>query len=346
MSETQTPAATAAPPPQVLASLLDQMVDGRELQSIIDLTPDPNFDLAAELRRALREIEEARGRPCLAYIGNVVSIQAHPQLATIGPLDDLPFAELVASVPGDVRRVDILLSTGGGSGQQVGRFVDMLRPRFDEVDFLVPSFCMSAGTMFAMSGDNIWMTKRACLGPIDPQVPTTGGRFVPAQALLLLVEKLQKDGQDAMTRGENIPWTAVRIVDTIDKKELGEAITASDYSRKMVQEFLEKYKFRNWTTRRTSGLPVDVAYKRQRAVQIAEALCSHERWKSHGHAINRDVLWSEIELEIKHPDGAVLRAIERAWALMTFVFDKTPLQKFILGPNYNFVRFMPQAVRQ
>jgi hypothetical protein len=186
------------------------------------------------------------------------------------------------------------------------------------------------------------MTPGACLGPIDPQVPTAGGRFVPAQALLLLVDKLRKDGEEALKRGEGIPWTAVRIVDTIDKKELGEAITASDYSQKMVQEFLVNYKFRDWKVRETSGMPVDEAYKRERAKGIAQALCSHERWKNHGHAINREVLFAEIKLLIEHPEGALLRAMVRTWALLSWVFEKTTLQKVLIGPNYRFMRLAIQ----
>ena len=334
--ETVSPAlvpGTAALPP--VGSLLDLMVDGREYQSILDA--QVQFDAVTEVKRALREIEQVRGRPCIAYVGNVVS--AGLPGSEIGPADDVPFAELVASIPADETRVDVLLASNGGSGQQVGRFVDALRPRFQEVDFLIPSFCMSAGTMFALSGDNIWMTSRACLGPIDPQVPTAGGRFVPAQALLLLVEKLQRDGEVAIKTGGMIPWTAVRIVDTIDKKELGEAITASDYSRRMVQEFLVRYKFGHWDVRKTSGARVDEEYKRTRAAEIADALCSHERWKSHGHAINREVLLSEIKLKIEHPDGALLRSITRAWALFNWVFEKSPIQKFVIGANYAIIRF-------
>lgn len=332
----------AVPPPDVhRISLLDAMVEGREYQSIVDL--QGHIDVVGELRRGLGEIATARGRVCLAYVGNVTSTAG--SASAIGPDDDLPFAEMITSVKPEVRKIDVLLSTTGGSGQQVGRFVDALRARFDEVDFLIPSFCMSAGTMFALSGDNIWMSERACLGPIDPQVPTVGGRFVPAQALLLLVEKLQKDGQEAIKREGTVPWTAVRIVDTIDKKELGEAITASDYSRKMVQEFLVKYKFRNWTKRATSGESVTPEYKVVRATEIADALCSHERWKNHGHAINRDVLWSEIKLRIEHPKDAMLRAMTRTWAALAFIFDKTPMQKLIVSPDYAFLRFNPQQLQ-
>jgi ClpP class serine protease len=126
----------------------------------------------------------------LAYVGNVV--RGDSGNSGIDSSDDLPFIEMVQKVPAENKKVDVYLATRGGSAHQVSRFVNSLRARFDEIDFIIPSFCMSAGTLFALSGDNIWMTERACLGPIDPQVPTKDGRYVPAQALLLLIDQLQQ----------------------------------------------------------------------------------------------------------------------------------------------------------
>lgn len=109
-------------------SLLDVMEDGREYGSIVDAKPK-DLEAIAELRRALREIEQERGRPCIAYIGNVVSLAMSG--SEIGSPDDLPFAELVGSISAKEKQVDVLLATSGGSGQQVGRFVDTLRSRFE-----------------------------------------------------------------------------------------------------------------------------------------------------------------------------------------------------------------------
>jgi hypothetical protein len=282
-------------------SLLDAIVEGREYESIIGKVPPDGWDPVPEMKKALSLIEAIRGRPCIAYIGDVVKTDAEG--SGIDSADDLPFAELVASVPGDARAVDVLLATRGGSAHQVNQFVTRLRARFESVEFLIPSTCMSAGTLFALSGDKIWMTPRACLGPIDPQVPTAGGRYVPAQAILLLVDKLQNEGEKALKASGSVPWTMVRIIDTIDKKELGEAITASAYSVTMASEFLLNYKFKNWTVRETSQVPVTPQYRSQRAGEVATALVSHERWKNHGHAIARDVLWNEIRLKIDHPDA-------------------------------------------
>jgi hypothetical protein len=317
-------------------SLLDLMKDGSEYASIIGAVPDPNLNLIAELRRAVAEIEGLRDRPCLLYIGNVANGEAD---SAVNPKDDLPFSEMVRAVPPEVRRIDVLLATNGGQGSQIARFVNALRARFDEVDFLLPSFCMSAGTLFALSGDHIWMTPDACLGPIDPQVPNQTGRFVPAQALLLLVEQLQKDGEEALKTSGRLPWSAVRIIDTMDKKDLGDAITASAYSMNLAVEFLVNYKFKNWLLRRTSNIPTTQEYKITRAQEIATALASHDKWKSHGHALSRDVLWQQIQLEIDLPDAALERAIRRAWALCNWMFDKARMQKLIVSQAYSYLVF-------
>jgi len=311
-------------------------MDGNEYGSIVSLMPEPHLDLVGEVVRGIQEVESIRGRPCLAYVGNVVRTDAED--TGIDSTDDVPFAEMVARVPSSEKKVDVYIATRGGSAHQVSRFVNCLRSRFDVVDFLIPSFCMSAGTLFSLSGDHIYMTSRACLGPIDPQVPSHDGRYLPAQALLLLVEKLQNDGEEARKQGRPVPWTAVRIIDSIDKKELGDAITASKYSTLMASQFLLNHKFKNWTVRQESRKEVTPEYRQQRAMEIAEALASHDRWKSHGHAIPRNMLWKEVELYIDHPEPDLERAVVRLWALLYWLFDKTQILKFIVSANYRYVR--------
>lgn len=323
-------------------SLWDAIVPGREYGSIIGVQPRDGLDLVSELVRGLKEIEAIRKRPCIGYLGNVVNQGIIG--AGVDPADDLPFSEMVATIPQELQEVDVLLSTWGGSAHQISQFVNCLRSRFSTVNFIIPSYCMSAGTLFALSGNNIIMTSRACLGPIDPQVPKQDGNYVPAQALLLLVQDLQKKGEAAIQQGKPVPWSFVRILDSLDKKELGYAITATQYSITMATEFLVNYKFRDWATRKTSQLPVDDSYRRERADSIANALASHDRWKSHGHAISREVLWSEIELEIEHPDVDFNNLIVKLWALLSWIFDKASVAKLIVSSNYSFVRSVPPRV--
>jgi len=182
------------------------------------------------------------------------------------------------------------------------------------------------------------MTDRACLGPIDPQVPNQEGRYVPAQALLLLVNELERLGMSALAEGREVPWTAVRLIDSLDKKDLGAAMSATSYSTTMATEFLKNYKFQNWTVRETSREPVTDDYRLTRAEEIADALASHDRWKSHGHSISREVLWNEIQLKIEHPDDDLERLIRRFWALWNWAFDKTTILKAMVSPGFRYLR--------
>lgn len=333
-----TPARVVAVQPvrREVPSLLAAMKDGNEYGSLVDLAPPNGVDVLNEVVAALGEIQRLRGRPAIVYFGNVVRRDNGD--SGVDATDDLPFAELVASVPEEHRSVDVLLSTRGGSAHQISRFVNVLRARFDEVHFLIPTFAMSAGTLFALSGDTITMTSRACLGPIDPQVPTKDGRYVPAQALLLLVDKLQQDGDSALKDGRPVPWTAVRIIDGLDKKELADAITASQYSHTMAFQFLTNFKFRRWINHRTSGAPVTDVEKRNAANIIANALVSHDRWKAHGHAIPREVLWAEVRLLVEHPDVNLERAMVRMWALCHWIFERTPALKILVSDRYRYVK--------
>jgi hypothetical protein len=331
-------AAKHVPPPnRVVDSLLDVMKSGEEYGSITGMKPSQTLDLAGEVVRAIQAVIDVRQRPCISYIGNVVSGSAG---SGIDPTDDLPFHEMVGSVPSHFNSVDVILATGGGSAHQVSRFVNALRSRFAEVDFLIPSFCMSAGTIFALSGDRIWMTDRACLGPIDPQVPSKDGRLVPAQALLSLVQRLQREGEEAIRNGAPVPWTAVRMIDSLDKKELAAANSASAYSITMSTEFLFRYKLRGWTVRSSTGKAVTDTDRKERATKIATQLASHELWKSHGHAISRTHLWDQIRVRIDHPENhdGLNAALVRFWALCTWLFDHSALQKFMISPQYRYVR--------
>lgn len=74
-------------------------------------------------------------------------------------------------------RITIVLDTTGGYVEVVERMVYVIRKHYAEVYFLVPDRAMSAGTVFVMAGDQIFMNYSSCLGPIDPQIEK-GEKFV------------------------------------------------------------------------------------------------------------------------------------------------------------------------
>lgn len=231
-------------------SLLDVMKDGREYESLIDVVPR-NLNARDEIRRAISNIESIRKHPLIIYTANVTKSIAGTSI-DINYSDDLPFSEMVSSVP-QSDSLDILIVTPGGLAQQVNQFVNKVRPRFPNVSMILPYMAMSAGTIWALSGNDIWMDQRAFIGPIDPQVPGKDGRFIPAQALLALLKKIQEDGQENIKKGQNPNWSDILILQNMDSKEIGNAISLSKYSIQLATEYLTKYKFRDWTDHSSNG---------------------------------------------------------------------------------------------
>ena len=111
-------------------SLLDKMVGGREFESLVKFKA-VNIDLSAEIRKAISEIQSIRGNPLICYMANIVNSNIKAS-TSIDNNDDLPFSEMISSIPPAIKEVDILLVTPGGSGQQVAKFVDRLRPNTRE----------------------------------------------------------------------------------------------------------------------------------------------------------------------------------------------------------------------
>ena len=317
-------------------SLLDSMVEGREFESLVHLK-HVNVNVLSEVRRALKDISDIRERPVIAYLANVVN----PNIKAVRSIeysDDLPFSELVNTVPLNNTDVDVILVTPGGSGTQVAKFVDKLRPRFNSVSFIIPDIAMSAGTIFAMSGDEIIMTNSSYIGPIDPQVPNKEGMYVPAQAILTLIEQIQIKGDIAIKKGLNPDWTDLQILRQIDPKEIGNAINASNYSVELVENYLHDYKFKAWINH-SNGNPVTSGERKQRANEIANQLCKHSLWKSHGRGITRDAAWDVCRLKITHSETIGLdRSIKRFWALFYWLFENTPIYKTFVSQHYSLMR--------
>ncbi|NOS93674.1 MAG: hypothetical protein HOP30_17285 [Cyclobacteriaceae bacterium] len=326
-----------AMPKSISSTMLDKMVDGREFESLLNYQYQ-NLDLLSELRKSIAEIKAIRQRPVVCYVANVVKPRSSS--ISIEDSDDLPFNEMIASLPADCKKIDIVLVTPGGFAHQVAKFVNKLRPRFDEIGFILLNKAMSAGTIFIMAGDEIVMTNQSQIGPVDPQVRTNTGEFVPAQAILTLIEEFRIRGEEAIKKGQQPPWTDLQILRSIDPKEIGNAMNASNYSIQMVEEYLYNYKFKNWDRHSDGVTPVSAAEKKSRANEIAKLLCEHSKWKNHGHAITREAAWDVCKLKIHHAEQTVGldRAMRRMWALFYWMFENSPLAKVFISENYCIMR--------
>ena len=311
-------------------SFMDVMVDGIEFESLCKYQFE-DVNISNELRRSIEEVETARGKRAICYFANLFA-----QYNSINEADDLPFTEMVNAIPDDVREIDVLLVTPGGSGAQAANFVSTLRKRFDTVNFIVIDKAMSAGSILIMSGDEIVMSKESKFGPIDPQIPSKDGRYVPAQSILRTIGDIQSRGAVKLANGEQPNWTDIQILRNISATEIGNALTSSQYSIDLVKRYLHDFKFRNWATHSTSGLPVTPDERQQRAQEIATALCDHQRWNSHSYAISRDEAKDVCRLKICNAEDieGLERAMRRLRALLSWMGHKKAYVKIFASREY------------
>lgn len=327
--------------PSKITSIIDKIIPGREYESILNLFKpgiDVDVNIARELQTAIDAISTIRNRPLICYISNV----ANEKL--IGPkgidaTDDLPFAEMVSSVSAACKEIDVLIVTPGGSGDQVARFVNHLRPRFDNVTFIIPNIAMSAGTILAMSGDDIIMDSRATIGPIDPQVSRQDGSIVPAQSILTVIKEIQDRGQALLDAGKTPLWTDLQVLKSIDAKDIGIAANGSKFSIELVADYLYNFKFKNWNTHST-GVPVTDEEKRTRSKEIAAKLCDHSEWKTHSRGITREVAWEVCKIKITHPESieGLDAALRSFWAFLYWCFESTQIYKMFISKNYTIFK--------
>ncbi len=111
--------------------------------------------------------------------------------------------KLIEDIDNKKERIFVILTTGGGSAIAVERYVNILRHHYQEVNFIVPDYAFSAGTIFCMSGDNIYMDYFSVLGPIDPQVQNKDGKWVAALGYLDKINELiDKAKKNTLTQAE------------------------------------------------------------------------------------------------------------------------------------------------
>ena len=204
-------------------------------------------------------------------------------------------------------RLVVVLGTPGGEVEAVERMVEMQRHFYSVVYFVIPSLAMSAGTIYCMSGDRIYMDYSSSLGPIDPQIQTKEGKWVPALGYLDKFEEILNKAKDG-----TITSVEYAIAQSQDMAELRRYEQARDLSVTLLKKWLTDYKFKDWTTHRSvgenQGKTVSLIEKEVRADEIAKHLGNNKLWHSHGRRIGIDTLRNNLRLEIDdYSNDVVLR---------------------------------------
>jgi len=222
--------------------------------------------------------------------------------------DKSGFVEAVNGISGD--DIDVVLHSPGGSPEATESIVQILRSRFKNIRFIIPSVAKSAATMLAMSGNEIILGKDAEMGPTDPQM-NRAGHLNPAHAILRQFDEAKRE---IGGNSDNLPaW--LPILEQYGPSLLVQCKDAQNLTKTLVKDWVFKYMFN-----------AD-ARKKRKAATIAAFLCNKNHL-SHGRAI-------PIE-ELKKRGVLIKRADEYTPDLSEAIkdIDYATLQTFALTGAY------------
>jgi hypothetical protein len=250
--------------------------------SPMPLKSNANTIIIEQLTDRLRCLEESTG-------GDVLAIFSPVRFGL-----DVVVREAIERLPKKKRKVTVILETTGGYIEVAQRIAQTLHHHYQIVNFIVPNYAYSAGTVLVMCGNEIYMDYFSVLGPIDPQIPRDD-RMVPALGYLEQYERLIKKSRDGNLTTAEMAF----LLNQFDPAELYMYEQARDLSISLLKEWLVKYKFRNWKRTKTRKLKVTKAMRVKRAEEIAKALNKVDRWNSHGRGIHMSVLRKDLNMVIQ-----------------------------------------------
>jgi hypothetical protein len=248
----------------------------------------------------IRAIQDATGRRLVAYI-------AAPY-TSISAYDIPPFVDLLHDV-GREEPLDLLLQTPGGEVDQAERMIMLCRKRTNaEFRVIVPDSAKSAGTLIALSADEIVMGEPSELGPIDPQVEitTASGEAMsrPAQSFLDGLARIVGDADD----DDEISPAYFPLLDKLDPALIDFCDKAIKYAQKLAGELLKTYMLKD---------------DHAKADLIAADLVNVEKYLSHSAVIDAQrALDLGLNIRFMPHDDKLWEAIWRLYIDMRLTWDQ------------------------
>ncbi|HBZ35815.1 MAG TPA: peptidase [Rikenellaceae bacterium] len=292
-------------------------------------------ELENELVRLISEYNKLQGTYLVVF---VTSTQKRILEAQLDQDDYFMIADMLSSQKGG-DRLDFYIETPGGSGETAEEIVRFLHSNFTKVNFVVSGEAKSAGTIMVLSGHEIFMTDTGSLGPIDAQI-YIGRSQSSAYDYMAWVEEKQEKAE--ATQSLN-PFEAIMVAQ-ISPGELNGVSNSLEFAKDLVVEWLTKYKFADWNETAARKLPVTHEMKQNRAKEIADQLCNHALWRSHGRSI-KIIDLETIKLKVNRIDDnpAIADIVYRIQTVCRLLFSSTTAYKIYATEHEKLFKHAVQA---
>jgi hypothetical protein len=264
------------------------------------------------------KIEAERNTRIIALVtGERVGLETQIARDAVGA-----FVSLLDTI-GPTKKLSLIIDTNGGQTSAAWRLINLIHSFCDELEVIVPTKAMSAGTLMALGADSIVMTKQAALGPIDPSLDNhplspeitaaSGQKFrvsVSAEAIRGYMDEVKKD----VTEPGALASIWNHLADKIHPIVLGDIFRLGGQIRAMATELIKRQ-----------------VTDPEKQADIIQLLCSDSG--SHDYTINRRKA-AEIGLKIEKPSAdlyGLLSQIIKSYETELLTFQPFSLQGLLGG---------------
>ncbi len=276
-------------------------------------------DLFAELDRLVKEYNKLTGRYLFIFSSDLAKARRGINDIAIFQEDFYNIQDILRECA--AKEIDVYLETPGGSGEAAEEIARFLHRKFESIRFIVCGEAKSAGTLLVLSGDEILMTDSGSLGPIDAQV-TIGRHTVSAYDYKAWVESKR---MEAAKNGKLNPFDAVMVAQ-ISPGEIYGVYNSLEFATDLVKKWLVEHKFKNWKVT-SSGKVVSLEKKKERAEEIANLLCDHMTWRSHGRSLKIDDLKQYLKIERIDDNQTLADVVYRLSIVIRLIFSNSSIYK-------------------
>jgi len=203
----------------------------------------------AQRKAILDKLEKERGTKLICYLTSDRP-NAQAQIANdVWPL----FANHVVELRGKgwTGKLDVLIFTTGGDTLAAFGLARLLRESADWIGALVPGKCHSAGTLFALGANEIFMCQAGTLSPIDPSLvtplnPTVDGP-IPGQRQAVPVSVESVAGFKALVEDWSLEASGKAeafktLADRVHPLALGAVYRSRQQIERLARTLLEQHK--------------------------------------------------------------------------------------------------------
>lgn len=287
-------------------------------------------ELMEELKRLVQQYNDKTGRYLYLYVAAMT--KRVPRLSL--EQDDFYIIRDMLNKVQDQPEIDVYIETPGGNGVTAEEIARFLHNKFSKVNFVISGEAKSAGTILALSGNDIYMTETGSLGPIDAQIHI-GRSIVSAYDYMEWIDSKIKE---ADKNGKLNPVDATMVAQ-ITPGEIQMVNHSLEYAKDLVKGWLSTYKFNDWKETASQKKTVTEEMKRQRADEVADKFANHSRWRTHGRSLKISDL-EEIGLQVNNLDETpeIADIVYRIQFVCKLLLEMTSIYKLFFDADEKIAR--------